>query len=1140
MLEVKNLKKVYKVKNSDSVYALNNVSLKFPEKGFVFILGKSGSGKSTLLNVMGGLDKADEGEIIINGKSSKEFNGSEMDSYRNTYLGFIFQEYNILSDFTVKENIALALQLQHKKATEEAINNILEQVDLAGYGQRKPNELSGGQKQRVAIARALVKEPKIIFGDEPTGALDSNTGRQVFETLKKLSQEKLVVVVSHDRDFAEHFGDRVIELKDGIVISDITKTSVESKKANDGVSLIGDNIIRIDPNHLLDQNDLNLINDAISKSGKETFISLDPSVNEAVCEAARIDKSGNREEFVSTDSSKINTGNDKFSVIKSKFSLGHAFRMGAKSMRVKPVRLAFTIILATASFSLFGASSTLAFFSTKDALSSSITKNEIKNALISAGTKTDNGTISGFKQEYIDDIKDKTGLNVYKIEAGTPITLNVPTGIATAYDLTRLTGFMNVNQTVLDDLSLNLVSGSLPKNNNEICISLFTYYSYEDLGIGSNVNDSTYIKPSDITKEKVIGSSISGEDYSNGSYQKIDYKIVGIIDTNFPTKYDSFKGKKESEVYNDTDYRNFYTLKNETNIHTVMFKNESDMTQDESISLNNGIYINNENSMNVSVNYYTDGQMIFFDKNKTSLADDEILLGRDICYSVDDYFGISSDKDNSSVDHTYEGAYTDYSGTNKCSVTNLDSYQAMNCSKQAATYKVCYDNYKEFYNEHLDIIKKINRGEYEGIYYSGSYVSDDEDSYNNMSDEMKYQMFLTYIKYFVSGFEADNSPYLSTNSYYYDKYQEAYKSYLKETFSVVGMNSYSKILNVISNYQENILNSYINGKVDFFYEKYKNDSRLINIIRKFGLEDEDSLSESNKQQVISDFWYMYKTSLEEYAEASEQSKTKIQELLSLIDVTSLPTDLSVKLGYNGNKTKTLKIVGYDLNTIKNSRGVFMNKASATKLKTELENLGVSTETGNNYYIVGFGNDKAKQEKFIQYYMEKRKPFDDTGTTSIESGLWYMTFSDDVLSNVQMISTMIVVLTKAFLYVGIVLAVFSALLFYNFISVSINNKKREIGILRAVGAKRSDVFKIFYSEAFIIGIINFILSTIITFVVSYLVNKNVSKTLNFNVMNPNAYIVLILLGVSALVSIVSALLPVIKIANKKPIDAIQNR
>ena len=217
---------------------LKDVSLKFPEKGMVFILGKSGSGKSTLLNVMGGLDNYDDGEIIIKGKSSKNFSQSDFDSYRNTYLGFIFQEYNILNEFNVAANIALALELQGKKATKDAVEKILTEVDLSGYGNRKPAELSGGQKQRVAIARALVKDPEIILADEPTGALDSNTGLQVFDTLKKLSRDKLVIVVTHDRDFAELYGDRVIEFKDGVVISDIEKYSAQAKTVGKGLSVI--------------------------------------------------------------------------------------------------------------------------------------------------------------------------------------------------------------------------------------------------------------------------------------------------------------------------------------------------------------------------------------------------------------------------------------------------------------------------------------------------------------------------------------------------------------------------------------------------------------------------------------------------------------------------------------------------------------------------------------------------------------------------------------------------------------------------------------------------------------------------------------------------------------------------------------
>lgn len=264
MLETKNLKKVYKTKKGVSVNALNGVSIKFPEKGLVFLLGKSGSGKSTLLNLLGGLDKYDEGEIIIKGVSSKDFNQSHFDSYRNTYVGFIFQEYNVLEEFTVGANIALAIELQGRKASDEEINSILTKVDLEGYGDRKPNELSGGQKQRVAIARALVKNPQIIMADEPTGALDSKTGKQVLDTLKKLSEEKLVIVVSHDREFAETYGDRIIELADGNIIEDMEKSVkivAKQRKINEDNLQFNDTTVVVKKGYHLTEDDRIKINE---------------------------------------------------------------------------------------------------------------------------------------------------------------------------------------------------------------------------------------------------------------------------------------------------------------------------------------------------------------------------------------------------------------------------------------------------------------------------------------------------------------------------------------------------------------------------------------------------------------------------------------------------------------------------------------------------------------------------------------------------------------------------------------------------------------------------------------------------------------------------------------------------------------
>lgn len=225
MIELKNVTKTYKSKKGHITKAVKNISIKFDDRGMTFILGKSGSGKSTLLNIIGGLDKYDSGDMVILGKSSNNFKMADFDSYRNTYVGFVFQEFNILEDYNVYENIVLALQLQQKTVDNNKIDNLLEKLELKNLKTRKVNELSGGQKQRVAIARALIKEPKIILADEPTGNLDSTTGKQVMNLLKEISKEKLVIIVSHDKESANIFGDRIIEISDGNVVKDTNENT---------------------------------------------------------------------------------------------------------------------------------------------------------------------------------------------------------------------------------------------------------------------------------------------------------------------------------------------------------------------------------------------------------------------------------------------------------------------------------------------------------------------------------------------------------------------------------------------------------------------------------------------------------------------------------------------------------------------------------------------------------------------------------------------------------------------------------------------------------------------------------------------------------------------------------------------------
>ena len=218
MIEVKQLTKVYS--GATPVTALDALSLTLPDTGMVFFLGRSGSGKTTLLNLLGGLDGFQGGDIQVDGISLQGLSARQLDAYRNTYIGFVFQEYNLLDELTVAENLALALQLQQAEVSSVAMEQALAAVHLEGYQSRRSGELSGGQKQRVAIARALIKNPKLLLADEPTGALDTENSRQVWDILKALSRDHLVIVVTHDREYAAQYADRIVELADGRVLAD--------------------------------------------------------------------------------------------------------------------------------------------------------------------------------------------------------------------------------------------------------------------------------------------------------------------------------------------------------------------------------------------------------------------------------------------------------------------------------------------------------------------------------------------------------------------------------------------------------------------------------------------------------------------------------------------------------------------------------------------------------------------------------------------------------------------------------------------------------------------------------------------------------------------------------------------------------
>ena len=221
MLQLKSITKEYATGGSN-VKALKGISICFRKNEFVSILGPSGGGKTTLLNIIGGLDHYTSGDLIINGKSTKDFKSRDWDMYRNHSVGFVFQSYNLIPHQSVLSNVELALTLsgvgksERRKRAKEA----LEAVGLGDQIHKKPNQLSGGQMQRVAIARALVNNPEILLADEPTGALDTDTSVQVMEILKQVAKDRLVVMVTHNPELAEQYSTRIVRLRDGEIKDD--------------------------------------------------------------------------------------------------------------------------------------------------------------------------------------------------------------------------------------------------------------------------------------------------------------------------------------------------------------------------------------------------------------------------------------------------------------------------------------------------------------------------------------------------------------------------------------------------------------------------------------------------------------------------------------------------------------------------------------------------------------------------------------------------------------------------------------------------------------------------------------------------------------------------------------------------------
>ena len=1180
MLEIKDLYKTYKTKGGVITKALDGLSVNFPEKGLVFLLGKSGSGKSTLLNMIGGLDRPDSGEVIVKGRSSKDFSQSDFDSYRNTYIGFIFQEYNILNEFNIEQNISLALQLQGKKNDKAAVDALLKEVGLEGFNKRKPNTLSGGQKQRIAIARALIKDPEIIMADEPTGALDSVTGKQVLEILKKLSEKKLVIIVSHDQDFAEEYGDRIIELKDGKIISDKTKEYVAPQTLNKNVAVVNGNIIDIKDAGELSETDFKEIYKLIKKQKGEVLISSGEANIEATKKAVRINEDNHNKVFSETtnvDMKEYNGAETKF--IRSRMPFARAFKMGASGLKTKPVRLVFTIFLSVCSMTLFGVASTLMFYNPSyslsvgmenlDRTSEAIVKNyrymrsqqtidDATGNVVSESDKWESTTSDYFGKAELDELNKKHDDKFIGVYAGysgesydtyASLYVSAPSGTAKDYysPFRGFHGFSDVSASWVQNKGFT-VYGHQPVNNDEIAISNYVFDYLKASSSFSSVN----------TYNDIIGKKL--ELSLNNKVGRADFKISGIYDFGpIPDKYEALKTEKpamQSDEDRSTDISSFGAFLDKS-LYTTCFVAPSFIdTYGEYVSNNdfyvhtvsaNGILFGNEEVMkdeyiHVDPDGYYGSIAIFEDLDKgccefydthyermsaPELADDEVLLPYDQYFS--EYFNsefyyevemltrvISSTV---GYDPDYQ-TFMDRSNTPTEEYVYAEEAAAYSRLRNAASRGLSYeDGYDPQEDKALvvPVLEKFAKRDYQLCYLSN--VIDFIEEYIGRGGA-------TPSDWYVNGNGRAREEY--ENTVLQGRELTSLKTYLQRVISddsgmsyipavALGKTLYS--ISTISGHNEKVGAAMEGTGYSSWYsfsEYLQNSnysSESVELVKTFS----KTLFKSIYGTDLSD------SELTSFFGGVEKIVPSFGEPKS-----NLP-DKYYSKDYSG-ETKTYTVKGYvntnngfyaDCVTTRNAIRRYLFESYSWIDKTETDYVSPS-DVRYSYLIAVTDYSQSDIDLFLSDY--------DT---------YFFQMTNQVYKSLYMYTEMVSYLKTIFLTIGGVTGVFAGLLLLNFISVSIASKKKDIGILRAVGARGSDVFKVFYSESGIIAGICFVLSTIATFIVCMILNREMMRSMvGIPFFDFGPISILIVLGISIVFSFVATFLPVLLAAKKPPVEAIR--
>ena len=1042
MLQLKNIKKDY-ITGNEKVEALKGITLKFRKSEFVSILGQSGCGKTTLLNIIGGLDKYTSGDLIINGKSTKKFKSRDWDSYRNYKVGFVFQSYNLITHQTILSNVELALTIGgiSKKERKKRAIKALEEVGLKNQMNKKPNQLSGGQMQRVAIARALVNDPDIILADEPTGALDTKTSTQVMEILKKISKDKLIIMVTHNPDLASKYSTRIIKILDGVITSD---------------------------SNPYDNQDIKQDNKKIKRTSMSLFTAFRLSLNNLLTKKGRTI-------LVSFAGSIGIIGIALVQAVSNGFQ-GYVDKIQEDTLTSYPL----TIMQESTDITSMLLSMTS---NDKNNEKSGSLKEEqyISNMLKSLSTND----LKSFS-EYLEKNKNKVNKNVSNIEyyysvepliytkdaTKKIVKLNPSEAFSAAFNSSIMSSFSSVYSKMTSDKkaikeSYDILAGRLPKKYDEMMIVLSEAGTIPDLLVYSlglrDTNELTTIVTKIMNGEKV---DINNEPMTLSYDDLMNLELKLILPT------DKYKYNSKYNVYEDmtTDNKNLEDLYNKAiNLKIVGIVSPKPGTT--STMLTPGVsytddltnYIIDNSAKSEIVKKQLDNSEV--DVFSNTKFDEQ---NKDVDLKLDDLISIDKDKLNEAfnikIDENTLKKQSEKYMTEINSALTVDTSEAL---------KTIDTNLNKVANGLFDSINEKSIKETDIDTLVTNYLKDSDVSKLFTDMEKNYVIPAKTLK-------------------------EAYSGILKSLLQAY-VTSYTSMV------PDNL-------KGDIVIDK----SISSNIITSFMESAAITKTEQELAKVMTEA-VMKKTVL-----------TKVSELVS--NITS-----SLSNAFNVDENKIASSFKFNMTEDEMTRIITSMLSSEKKTaKSNLINLGYQEKEEPTYISFYFDSFEGK-ENFIDFIDDYNKLQEKKGNE--DKVINYTDATGILINSVKTIVNTVTYVLIAFTSISLIVSSFMiGIITY----ISVYERTKEIGILRAIGASKRNISSIFNAETFIIGLLSGLIGIGVTYSLIPIINKVLHHFIGDIPLNVLLYFknAMILVILSVVLTLIGGLIPAKAASKKDPVIALR--